>query len=101
VPWRLDLAAGRPNSDHGEVSGSFAKLAAPGMSTGAVTVTFDWGDGSTSPGILSGVATTPTTVNGLYDVVSDHTYAHHGSHDVTITATAGSSTATVHVTVQS
>jgi hexosaminidase len=99
VPWRLDLAAGRPDVNHGEVSGTFAKLAAPGMSTGAVTVTFDWGDGTTGSGILSGVAATDSTVNGLYDVVSDHTYAHHGSHDVTITTTAGSSTATVHVTV--
>src|SRR5262249_31069423 len=88
VQWQLGRAAGRPDSDHGEVSGSFAKLAAPGMSTGAVMVTFDWGDGSSSPGILSGAGTTATTVNGLYDVVSDHTYAHHGSHDVTITATA-------------
>ncbi|HEY3633212.1 MAG TPA: beta-N-acetylhexosaminidase [Jatrophihabitantaceae bacterium] len=100
VPWRLDLAAGRPDVDHGEVSGTLAKLAAPGFNTGQVTVSVDWGDGSTTPGILSGAVATPSTVNGLYDVVSDHTYAHHGSHDVTVTTTAGAATATAHVTVR-
>jgi len=100
VAWQLNLAAGRPDVDHGEVSGTLAKLAAPGYNTGQATATIDWGDGSSTPGILSGAAATPATVNGLYDVVSDHTYAHHGSHDVTVTATAGSSTATVHVAVR-
>jgi hexosaminidase len=101
VPWRLDLAPARPDVSHGEVSGALAKLAAPGLGTGQVSATIDWGDGSSGPGILSGAVSTASTVNGLYDVVSDHTYAHHGSHDVTVTATAGSSTATVHVTVRS
>jgi hexosaminidase len=100
VPWQLNLAPGRPDVNHGEVSGSLAKLAAPGFTTGQVTVTVDWGDGSTTPGVLSGAAATPATVNGLYDVVSDHTYAHHGGHDVTVTTTAGSATATTHVTVR-
>jgi hexosaminidase len=99
VPWGLDLAAGNPDVNNGEVSGTVAKLAAPGFSTDEITVTIDWGDGSSTPGILSGTAATPTTVNGLYDVVSHHTYAQHGSHDITVTATAGASTATVHLTV--
>jgi hexosaminidase len=88
-----------PDVNNGEVSGTVAKLAAPGFSTDEITVTIDWGDGSSTPGILSGTAATPTTVNGLYDVVSHHTYAQHGSHDITVTATAGASTATVHLTV--
>jgi hexosaminidase len=102
VPWALALAAGSPDVSHNEVSGTLATLAAPGYSTDKVTATIDWGDGTTTPGILSGTATTPTTVNGLYSVVSDHTYAHHGSHTVTVTATgSGGASATVQVTVQS
>jgi len=101
VPWRLDLASARPDLSHGEASGTFATLAAPGFSTGQVTATIDWGDGTSTPGILSGAPATTTTANGLYGVVSDHTYAHHGSHDITVTATAGASTASVHLTVRS
>ena len=82
------------------VSGTLATLAAPGYSTDKVSATIDWGDGTTTPGILSGTAATPTSVNGLYSVVSDHTYAHHGSHTVTVTASAtGVASATVQVTV--
>jgi hexosaminidase len=99
VPWRLDLAAGSPDVNNGLVSGTFAKLAAPGFSTDQIAATIDWGDGSSTPGILSGTAATPATVNGLYDVVSHHTYADHGSHDITVTAMAGASTVTVHLKV--
>jgi hexosaminidase len=99
VPWQLALAAGSPNVAGNEVSGTLATLAAPGFSTGQITATIDWGDGTSGPGILSGTAATPSTVNGLYSVASHHTYAQHGSHEITVTATAGTSTATVHLTV--
>jgi hexosaminidase len=100
VSWSLALAAGSPDVAGNEVSGNLATLAAPGYSTGNVTATIDWGDGTTTPGILSGTAATDTTVNSLYSVVSHHTYAHHGSHDVTVTASAtGAASVTVHVTV--
>jgi hexosaminidase len=100
VPWSLALAAGSPNVAGNNVSGTLAMLAAPGYSTDKVSATIDWGDGTTTPGILSGTAATPTSVNGLYSVVSDHTYAHHGSHTVTVTASAtGVASATVQVTV--
>src|SRR6266487_1635295 len=101
VPWRLDLAPGSPTIAGNEVSGTLATLAAPGYSTDKVSVTIDWGDGSSNPGILSGTAATPITVNGLYSVVSDHTYADHGSHDITVTASASDTpSVTVHLTVQ-
>ncbi len=101
VPWRLDLAPGSPTVAGNEVSGTLAALAAPGYSTDKISVTIDWGDGSSNPGILSGTAATPLTVNGLYSVVSDHTYAHHGSHDITVTASASDTpSVTVHLTVQ-
>ena len=101
VPWRLDLAPGSPTVAGNEVSGTLATLAAPGYSTDKISVTIDWGDGSSNPGILSGTAATPLTVNGLYSVVSDHTYAHHGSHDITVTASASDTpSVTVHLTVQ-
>jgi hexosaminidase len=100
VPWSLALAAGTPNVAGNQVSGTLATLAAPGYSTDKVSATIDWGDGTSTPGILSGTAATPTSVNGLYSVVSDHTYASHGSHTVTVTATAsGVSSVTVQLTV--
>ena len=100
VSWSLALAAGSPDVAGNEVSGNLATLAAPGYSTGNVTATIDWGDGTTTQGILSGTAATDTTVNSLYSVASHHTYAHHGSHDVTVTASAtGAASVTVHVTV--
>jgi hexosaminidase len=101
VPWALALAAGSPTVSGNDVSGTLATLAAPGYSTDKVSATIDWGDGTTTPGILSGTAATPTTVNGLYSVVSSHTYAHHGSHDVTVTASAtGVASVTVQLTVK-
>jgi hexosaminidase len=99
VPWRLDLAAGSPTVSQGEVSGTLGTLAAPGFSPSQITATIDWGDGSSSPAIVSGTAATPASVNGLYDVASHHTYEQSGSHNVTVTVMAGGSTATVHLTV--
>jgi len=100
VPWSLALAAGSPNVAGNQVSGTLATLAAPGFSTDQVSATIDWGDGTSTPGILSGTAATPTSVNSLYSVVSHHTYANHGNHTVTVTASAtGAASVTVQVTV--
>ena len=88
VPWRLDLAAPEIDGDHGHVSGPVASLSAPGFAAGDISVTVDWGDGDSSAGTVSGVAATPTTVNGLYTVSASHTYRHRGVFQVRITATA-------------
>jgi hexosaminidase len=101
VPWRLDLTAAQPRTDHhGHVGATLARLSAPGYPTSALTATIDWGDGTTGPGVLSGRAATGTSVNGLYSIRGDHTYAHPGSHHATITVTAANTApATIRVTI--
>ena len=101
VSWRLDLAASPDLSTHaGTVDGTLASLSAPGVPASSLTVTVDWGDGTTSPAGVSGTPATTSTVNGLYTVAASHTYAGHGAYDVTITASApGTADAVDHVTV--
>jgi hexosaminidase len=84
----------------GDVQGALATLAAPGYSTGAVTATVDWGDGSTSSAVVSGTPATSTSVNGLYSVAATHHYATHGKFAVTVTVTgANTAPATVRLTL--
>ncbi|HSY25535.1 MAG TPA: PKD domain-containing protein, partial [Polyangiaceae bacterium] len=59
---------------------------------GAPMVTIDWGDGSTSPGTLSGGPT-------MFTVVGTHTYATSGVATVQISATDPTSGATVSVSL--
>src|SRR4051794_2844306 len=100
VPWRLDLAASPDVRAHGRtVDGTLASLSAPGIPAGSITVSIDWGDGTTSPGTISGTPATATRVNGLYTISASHRYPQrqpghgraHGGHrafEVTITASA-------------
>ena len=89
VPWRLDLAA-TPDvrAVGGLVNGTLASLSAPGMPAGSITVVIDWGDGTTSPGTVSGTPATPTSVNGLDTISARHHYTEHGVFTVTISASA-------------
>ena len=89
VPWTLAVTAGRPQVDRQHtVQGTLGTVAAPGRLTTALTVSVDWGDGHKTPAVLSGAAPTDTTVNGLYSVQGNHTYARSGTHRVTITVAA-------------
>jgi hexosaminidase len=89
VPWRLDLAASPDvRAVDGNVDGTLASLSAPGISADSLTVSVDWGDGTTSPGTVSGTPATPTSVNGLNTVSAGHRYTGHGVFHVTITASA-------------
>jgi hexosaminidase len=100
VPWRLDVAAAHPTVSNGQVSGALATLSAPGVAAGAVTASIDWGDGTTTPGTVTGTAATPATVNGLYAVGGDHLYTMSGTHHATVTVTApGVAPATVRITL--
>ncbi|MBO0885686.1 MAG: hypothetical protein J2P17_36195, partial [Mycobacterium sp.] len=86
----------------GTVDGTLATVSAPGYSTGALTATVDWGDGTTSPAVISGTPASSTTVNGLYSVAGTHTYARHGKFHVTVTVTAaGTAPAVVELTLHS
>ena len=89
VPWRLDLATSpdvRPVA--GNVQGTLASLSAPGIPASSITVLIDWGDGTTSPGTVSGRAATPTGVNSLYTISASHQYTRHGVFNATMTASA-------------
>jgi hexosaminidase len=102
VPWRLDLAAaGASIGRHAQVDGALATLSAPGTAATAIAATIDWGDGSTSPGVLTGTAATGTTVNSLYSIGGDHTYRRPGTYRATVTVTGpNAATATLRVTLR-
>jgi len=53
----------------------------PGGTTADFTATVNWGDGTSSPGTVSGPAGGPFTVTGT------HTYADEGSHPLTVSVT--------------
>ncbi|HEX4687090.1 MAG TPA: beta-N-acetylhexosaminidase [Nocardioides sp.] len=89
VPWGLDLA-GSPDvrAVAGSVDGTVASLSAPGIPVTSITVSIDWGDGTTSPGTVSGTPSTPTSVNSLYTISASHRYAGHEVPPMTIAASA-------------
>jgi PKD domain len=64
-------------------NGAVATFTEPDASAPAsqYSATIDWGDGTTSPGTVSGPAGGPFTVNG------SHTYIEEGSYSVTVTIT--------------
>ncbi|GAA4577095.1 family 20 glycosylhydrolase [Planotetraspora kaengkrachanensis] len=100
VPWGLDLVAGdRSLSDRNTITGALATLAAPGKTLGALTATIEWGDGTSSTGTLSGREATNQTVNGLYTVSGDHTYAGSGVYEAKVTVSSGAATVTAGFTV--
>jgi hexosaminidase len=89
VPWRLALAASPDvRAVDGEVDGALASLSAPGIPASAITVSIDWGDGTTDAGTVDGTPATPTSVNGLYTVSGSHHYTAGDGFTVTITASA-------------
>jgi hexosaminidase len=90
VPWRLDLSGvpAAAGSASGRVSGAVAMLSAPGVPADEITATIDWGDGSTSTGVLSGTAATGSSVNGLYTISGSHRYGHGEAGMATVTVTA-------------
>ena len=97
VPWRLDIAAAQPAVSGGQVAGPVASLAAPGFPASSITTSIEWGDGTSTAGAVTGVAATPTTVNGLYTISGTHAYQHPGDFMVTITASApGAQTVVAH-----
>ena len=99
VPWRLALTAGNAELDRtGTVQGALATLAGPGRTTNVLHVTVKWGDGSSSPGTVSGAPATKTAVNGLYSIQAEHTYRTPGGHRVTISVSA-KGTATVDTSI--
>jgi hexosaminidase len=89
VPWRLDLAASPDvRAVDGSLTGTLASLSAPGIPADSLTVSIDWGDGTTEPGTVHGTPATPTTVNSLYTIsAGDHDIGPAGL-EVTITASA-------------
>jgi hexosaminidase len=65
-----------------------------------VTASIDWGDGTTTPGTVTGKAATPSAVNSLYAIGGDHLYTMSGTHHATVTVTApGAAPATVRITL--
>jgi hypothetical protein len=52
--------------------------------------TVSWGDGSaTTTGNVTGVNATDTTVNSLYTITGEHTYAKPGTYNGAVTLSAG------------
>jgi hexosaminidase len=100
VSWQL-AATGTTltASSSGQVSGTLSTLSAPGFPTSTLTMcdgslgigcTVSWGDGSaTTTGNVTGVNATDTTVNSLYTITGEHTYAKPGTYNGTVTLSAG------------
>ena len=75
----LAASCATPTVSTASFSGSTATFtdANPGGTVADFTATIDWGDGSTSPGVVTGPVGGPFTVSGT------HTYATLGSHTIT------------------
>jgi hexosaminidase len=57
------------------VDGSVATIASPTCSLGSLTATIDWGDGTTSEGVLTGSDAAGKLGNSLFEVSSTHRYS--------------------------
>lgn len=100
VPWRVDVAAPDRSTANRTVGGEVASVAAPGAALDQVTVTVDWGDGTSAPATLTGTAGTNRTANGIYSAEAGHTYSRDGVYQATVTATRpGGSPTTARFTV--
>ncbi|MEE6294488.1 family 20 glycosylhydrolase [Georgenia wangjunii] len=73
------------------VAGSVATIASPTARVENLSATIDWGDGTTSAGVLIGTSAAGKAGNSLYEVTGEHTYA--GATDrtgsVTVTGPGG------------
>ncbi len=93
--FSLNATAGNPTS------GSVATITDPNTSAtaSAYSATINWGDGTTSPGTITGG-------NGSFNVAGTHAYASSGRHPIAVTITAvgtsqGSSTVNDSATITS
>ncbi|MGH3421346.1 MAG: hypothetical protein ACRDOD_17370, partial [Streptosporangiaceae bacterium] len=99
APWQLAAeGATLTASSNGRVDGTVATLSAPGFPTSALTMcdsslgigcTIKWGDGSTTPGDVTGTNATGTQVSGLDSIFGRHTYAHPGTYHGVVIVSAG------------
>jgi hexosaminidase len=101
IPWPLTgTGAGATVNANGTVTGTLARLSAPGFAPNDLTATINWGDGHTSTAEINGSGPIPGLINGLYVVQSKHTYHGSGAHTVTVTVTASTGqtgTFTLHI----
>jgi hexosaminidase len=89
VHWRLEATGATLTATaRGQVTGTLATVAAPGLTPGVISVTIQWGDGTTTQGGATGSGPTGTSLNSLYTVHGQHTYAHPGPHHGTVTLRA-------------
>jgi hexosaminidase len=99
VPWQLAVTGTSVTANaHGQVSGPVATLSAPGFPTSTLTMcdsslgigcTIKWGDGTTTPGDVTGTNATGTAVNSLYTIFGKHTYPHPGTYHGSVVVSAG------------
>jgi hexosaminidase len=99
VPWVLAAVGTTATANaHGRVDGPVATLSAPGFPTSTLTMcdsslgigcTINWGDGSTTPGDVTGTNATGIQVNSLYTISGVHTYAHPGTYHGVVVVSAG------------
>jgi hexosaminidase len=91
VPWPLEAIgahAANNGNRNGMVDGTLAIVSAPGIAADSITATIDWGDGTTSDGVVTGTAATGTSVNGLYSISGNHRYQDRDQYAPTVTITA-------------
>jgi hexosaminidase len=101
VPWRVQ-AIGSGLTAGARLAGTVATVAAPGYSPGMVTASIAWGDGTASPGRVTGRAPAQTSVNSLFAVIGQHHFARPGLYHGTVTIrAAGQAPVKVSFTVRS
>jgi hexosaminidase len=103
VRWQAAVTGSALTADsHGRLTGTVATVAAPGFSPGAVTATIAWGDGTTSRGRATGRPPGTASVNSLFAVTGQHSFAHQGLYHGTVTVRVrGRAPVTVRFTVRS
>lgn len=78
-PQNTTAATGITATEGLPFSGTMAAFSDSGASSSNDTASIDWGDGSSSPGIVT------ATVAGSYIVTGSHTYTEEGSYGTTVT----------------
>jgi hexosaminidase len=86
VHWRTDAIGNALTArSGGQVNGTVATVAAPGLVPRAVSASINWGDGTTSRVGVTGTRPGGIRLNSLYAVHGRHTYAQPGLHRGTVT----------------